>query len=64
MKLSIATNFDNELIEQVKDYPVEELYGKLSKDFIGGGRSSYMLAPVEKNILIEHIAHAKKYNIG
>lgn len=64
MKLSIATNFDNELIEQIKDYPVEELYGKLSKDFIGGGRSSYMLAPVEKNILVEHIAHAKKYNIG
>ena len=64
MKLSIATNFDNELIEQIKDYPVEELYGKLSKDFIGGGRSSYMLAPVEKNILVKHIAHAKKYNIG
>ena len=64
MKLSIATNFDNELIEKIKDYPVEELYGKLSKDFIGGGRSSYMLAPIEEKQLREHIALARKYGIG
>lgn len=64
MKLSIATNFDNELIEQIKNYPVEELYGKLSKDFIGGGRSSYMLAPIEKRQLTEHVMLARKNGIG
>lgn len=64
MKFSVATNFDNELIEQISQYPVEELYGKLSKDFIGGGRSSYMLAPIEKKQLEEHVKYARKHNIG
>ena len=64
MKLSVATNFDDELIDQIKDYPVEEIYGKLPKDFIGGGRSSYMLAPMSKRLLAQHVKQARKHGIG
>ena len=38
MKISLATNFDDELIEKVKEYPIYEVYGKLNEDIIGGGR--------------------------
>ena len=40
MKLSVATNFDDELIDKLKDYPVYEVYGKLQQDYVGGGRPS------------------------
>ena len=33
MRLSVATNFDDELIEQIADYPVTEIYGKLTSDY-------------------------------
>lgn len=40
MKLSVATNFDDRLIDKLKDYPVYEVYGKLQQDYVGGGRPS------------------------
>ena len=35
MKISLATNYDDNLIDQIKDYPVYEIYGKLKHDYIG-----------------------------
>ena len=64
MKLSVATNFDSALIEAIKDYPVHELYGKLQTDFIGGGRSSYILSKVTKKHLRDHVRLARKNGIG
>ena len=32
MKISLATNFDDSLIDKVKEYPIYEVYGKLKKD--------------------------------
>lgn len=55
MRLSVATNFDNQLIYEVKRYPVYELFGKLPSDFFGGGRASYMLSPLKKRGLEEHV---------
>jgi len=63
MKLSVATNFDQQLIDGIKDYPVSSIYGKLPVDFFGGGRSTYMLGQISKRKLIEHVAYAKKNNI-
>jgi len=60
MQLSIATNFDPELVEKVSTYPVAELYGKLPSDIIGGGRSSYMLGPINKNKFKKHVFHVRK----
>lgn len=58
MKLSVATNFDNNLIEQISSYPVNEIYGKLSHDFIGGGRSSYSTQGITKSVLKSHVKYA------
>lgn len=61
MRLSVATNFESDLIEGLSDYPILELYGKLREDAIGGGRASYHLAYVSKNKLEKHVrlAHEK-----
>lgn len=64
MELSVASNFDDELILRLKDYPVVEVYGKLTSDIVGGGRSSYMLAPTDRKKLARHVALAKQNGIG
>ncbi len=48
MRLSVACNFDEALIEGLKGYPVYEVYGKVSKDFAGGGRPSFYLPTVDR----------------
>ena len=63
MKLSVATNFDNELITRIKDYPVFEVYGKLPSDLIGGGRASLMLGPLSENQLRRHIETVHRHGL-
>jgi len=60
MRLSVATNFQPELIEGVAGYPVHELFGALPADPLGGGRASYMLAPVSRRRLAAHVRHAHR----
>lgn len=55
MKLSVACNFDPELVEKLKPYPVYELYGKLTSDYFGGGRPSFYLPKVDKIYLEEYV---------
>ncbi len=55
MKISLATNFNDELIEQIKNYPVYEIYGKLKDDILGGGRPDNTLSPISKKRLEEHV---------
>jgi collagenase-like PrtC family protease len=59
MRLSVATNFDRELVEQCRDYPVTELFGKLRTDAVGGGRAPYQLARVSRRQLAEHVRHCR-----
>jgi collagenase-like PrtC family protease len=59
MRLSIATNFDHELVEQCRDYPVTELFGKLRTDTVGGGRAPYQLAKVSRRQLADHVKHVR-----
>lgn len=63
MRLSVATNFDDELLRKVEGYPVVEVFGKLPRDFVGGGRASYMLAPLSRRRLAHHVADARKRGI-
>ena len=63
MKLSVTTNFDDKLIEELKKYPVYEVYGKLQEDYIGGGRPSNTLKSVDKTRLEEHIKKVRDSNI-
>ena len=59
MRLSIATNFDRELVEQCRDYPVTELFGKLQTDAVGGGRAPYQRARVSRRQLADHVKHVR-----
>lgn len=64
MRLSVATNFDDELVQRVKDYPVAELFGKLPQDFVGGGRPAYYLAPLSRRRLERHVGVVRSAGIG
>ncbi len=63
VRFSVATNFDDELLRALKGYPVVEVFGKLPRDSVGGGRASYMLAPVSRRTLKRHVAEARKRGI-
>ena len=63
MRLSVATNFDNNFLDQISSYPVREIYGKLSHDFVGGGRASYMTQGVNKSVLESHVKYAHEMGI-
>ncbi len=55
MKLSVACNFDPQLIDSIKEFPVYELYGKLTSDIVGGGRASFTLPFVGKKKIRDYI---------
>ena len=55
MKISLATNFDDELIDKIKHYPIYEMYGKLNVDIIGGGRPSNYLNKLDLKKFEKHV---------
>ncbi len=55
MKLSVACNFDDALIDGLAGYPVYELYGKLNSDPFGGGRPSFYLPEVDRKRLVDTV---------
>jgi len=61
---SVATNFDDGLIDGLSGYPVGELFGKLSRDHIGGGRASFMLPDTGKKAFVRHVRKARDAGIG
>ena len=63
MNISLATNFDDALIERVRAYPVDELFGKLSSDVTGGGRASYQIVGVGRRRVSEHVRAARAAGI-
>lgn len=63
MKLSVATNFDDNFVEKIKKYPVYEIYGKLQEDCIGGGRPSNELKQIDKERLETHVKKVREANI-
>jgi collagenase-like PrtC family protease len=66
MKLSVGTNFDDQLPVLLKNSNVEVFYGKMSSDLIGGGRPTFALSPVDKKRVEEHVKvihqHGFKFN--
>ncbi len=61
MDLSVAINWDSDLISKISNYhSVKELFGSLSADFIGGGRSSSTLPPISKKQAMRYIAEIHK----
>jgi collagenase-like PrtC family protease len=60
MKLSVACNFDDALLQGLAGYPVYEVYGKLTTDYFGGGRPAFYLPEVNCSRLARTVktAHA------
>jgi collagenase-like PrtC family protease len=61
LRLSVACNFEDALIDGLAGYPVTELYGKVTADHAGGGRPSFYLpevnrAKVERTVRKAHAA--------
>lgn len=63
MKFSLATNYDDNLIDEIKNYPVYEIYGKMKYDFIGGGRPDNDLIDVEQTKFEEHVKKVRQAGI-
>ena len=63
MKISLATNFDDNLIDEIKEYPVYEIYGKLKNDFIGGGRPDNDLVDIHREIFERHVKKTRDAGI-
>lgn len=61
---SVASNFDAAFLDAVSEYPVKEVFGKLSSDAVGGGRASFSLAPLSRKRFERHVAHARSRGIG
>jgi collagenase-like PrtC family protease len=55
MKLSVAANYDLDLIPSLASLGVTEVYGKFPTDFIGGGRPSYMGTPLTRKDLATYV---------
>ena len=65
MKLSVAYSFQPGLIEKIAQFKeVYEIFGKLDKDFIGGGRSAYTLRKVTKGMVKQAVKQAHKAKIS
>lgn len=55
MKISLATNFDDSLIDSITEYPVYEVYGKFKEDMVGGGRPASSFDLITKEKLEKHV---------
>ncbi len=64
MKYSVATNFQDELVRKLNKKDVSDIYGKLTADFIGGSRPSYVLPSVNLSRLKRHVAAAHREGLG
>jgi collagenase-like PrtC family protease len=64
MRFSVATNFRDDLLDALEGYPVAELFGKLPADSLGGGRASFMLAPLNERQFRRHVERAAGKGIG
>jgi len=63
MKLSVACNFDDGLLAGLGELPVYEVYGKLTRDYFGGGRPSFYLPEVTASRLRCFVDEAHRYGI-
>ncbi len=60
MKFSVPTNWEEDLIPKLKKGDIDELYGSLARDIIGGGRASFLLPQISKRKAASHINQAHR----
>ena len=64
MKLTVAANYDLDVVPALARYPVTEVYGKLPGDLVGGGRPSYMGTPLGARALARYAAVLQQHGIA
>lgn len=64
MRLSVAANYDLDLVPQFAGLPVAEVFGKFSADAVGGGRPSYMGTPLTKTDLAAYVSALDRQGIA
>jgi collagenase-like PrtC family protease len=64
MKLSLAANYDFDLVPRLRPYPVTDVYGKFAADWAGGGRPSYMGTPLTRRDLADYVSLLRRHGIG
>ncbi len=60
MKLTVPTNWQEDLVLKIKKPSVDTVYGKLDKDFVGGGRATCVIRGVSRNYAKAHIGQIQK----
>lgn len=64
MKLTVPTNWQTALIEKIKKPNVDTVYGKLDRDFAGGGRPSCISLKVTRKKAEKHISRIHKSGLN
>ncbi|MBN1362165.1 MAG: hypothetical protein JW993_16335 [Sedimentisphaerales bacterium] len=64
MKLSVAANYDLDLVATLAGFPVAEVYGKFPTDLVGGGRPSYMGTPLTAHYLAVYASALSRHGIA
>ncbi len=63
-KFSLAANYDPEMVPQLADYPVDEVYGKFPTDGISGGRPRYSATPLSETDLRNYSSLLEQHGIA
>lgn len=63
MRLVVATNFDDALVEKIKNYPVKYMFGSHTRTIIGHGRAAFVLPKVDDERFKQHLDVIHSYNI-
>lgn len=64
MRLSVPCNFDEGLLDQLRGYPVYEIYGKVTADYAGGGRPSFYLPQANRKTVERFVRRAHAQGIA
>ena len=62
--LSLAANYDPELVTALAAYPVDEVYGKFPNDGVSGGRPRYLATPLSEADLRHYISLLDRHGIA
>jgi collagenase-like PrtC family protease len=63
MKLAVPANFDDDFFDKINLSRVTDIFGKLTSDAVGGGRSSNIFFPVPRRKFKEHVRCTRQRGI-
>lgn len=64
MKISLATNFDDDLIDKIKNYEIYEIYGRMKDDMMSGGRPNNSSVSISKETFERHVKKVRDAGIN